>query len=170
MLRPMDPAYDPASWHDLYVFVGGAAAVLTGLIFVAVSLHLRPVVADRWLRGRAESSLLALMTIVLISGAVLIPGQAAAALGAEVGVVVLATPVHSLRGLRHLPQGSTQAAATELAIGLAGSLLGLLAGVSLVIHWGGGLWLLLPGGAIALASSVWNAWRLMVDVAAEPAA
>jgi hypothetical protein len=29
-----------------------------------------------------------------------------------------------------------------------------------------GLWLLLPGGAVALSSSVWNAWRLMVDVGA----
>ncbi len=168
MLGRMDPAYDPAAWRDLYVLVGGAASVLTGLIFVAVSLHLRPVVADRWLRGRAESSLLALMTIVLIAGAVLIPGQPAAALGAEVVVVVLASPIHSIRGLRHLPRGRAAAAASELGVGLAGSLLGLLAGVSLIAHWGGGLWLLLPGGAIGLSSSVWNAWRLMVDVAAEP--
>jgi hypothetical protein len=34
-------------------------------------------------------------------------------------------------------------------------------------RWGGGLWLRLPGAAIAFGSSVWNAWRLMVDVAAE---
>ncbi len=163
----MEAAYDPAAWRDLYTFVGGAAAVLTGLIFVAVSLHLRPVVADRWLRGRAESSLLALMTVVLISGAVLVPGQPVPALGVEIGVVVLASPIHSIRGLRHLPRTRRAGPATELTVGLIGSIVGVLAAISLVAHWGGGLWLLLPGGAIALASSVWNAWRLMVDVAEE---
>jgi acyl-CoA reductase-like NAD-dependent aldehyde dehydrogenase len=29
--------YQPAAWHDLFVAVAGAAAALTGLIFVAVS-------------------------------------------------------------------------------------------------------------------------------------
>jgi hypothetical protein len=166
----MDPAYDPAAWHDLYVFVGGAAAVLTGLIFVAVSLHLRPVVADRWLRGRAESSLLALMTVVLISGAVLVPGQETWALGAEIALVVLLNHLHGIRGLVHLPASRRPASVAELLVGIAGSLLGLLAGISLIVHWGGGLWLLLPGGALALVSSVWNAWRLMVDVAEEAGA
>lgn len=69
----MDVAYEASAWHELYLMVGGAAAVLMGLIFVAVSLHLRPILEDRWLRGRAESSLLALMSVLLIAGAVLIP-------------------------------------------------------------------------------------------------
>jgi len=37
------------------------------------------------------------------------------------------------------------------------------------VHWGGGLWLLLSAGATALGTAVWNAWRLMVEVATEPA-
>ena len=27
--------YKPGEWHDFFVMVGGAAAVLTGLVFVA---------------------------------------------------------------------------------------------------------------------------------------
>jgi len=79
--------------------VCGAGAVLTGLIFVAASMHLRLVLRDPWHGGRAGSSLLALTSTVLIAVAVPIPG----------------------------------------------------------------LWLL-PGAAIALGSSVWNAW---VDVATD---
>jgi hypothetical protein len=157
---------DLAGWHDLYVMAGGAAAVLTGLIFVAVSLHLRPMVTDRWLRGRAESSLLALMTVVLMAGAVLIPGQSVTVLGAEIVVLALASPVHSLRGLRHLPAGHRVGLSVELGIGLVGALLAIAGGIVMVLGRVDGLWLLLPGGAVALSSSVWNAWRLMVDVGA----
>jgi hypothetical protein len=166
MSGSMDVAYDPAAWHELYLMVGGAAAVLMGLIFVAVSLHLRPILEDRWLRGRAESSLLALMSVLLISGAVLIPTQSEAALGVELAVIALGSHSHALRGLRHVPRTAHLRQTLELVVGLAAVTLAVLAGISLVVHWGGGLWLLLPGGALALASSVWNAWRLMVDVAA----
>jgi hypothetical protein len=165
----MDVAYDPSAWHDLYLMVGGAAAVLTGLIFVGVSLHLRPILSDRWLRGRAESSLLALLVVVILSGALLIPGQDRRILGAEVVAVALVSPLHSLQGVVHLARPDRLRQSAELVIGLLGALLAALAGLSLIVQWGGGLWLLLPGGAIALTSSVWNAWRLLVDVAAEPA-
>jgi hypothetical protein len=166
-LGAMDVAYDPAAWQSLYLMVGGAAAVLTGLIFVAMSPHLHTILSDRWLRGRAESSLLALAAVMLISGAVLVPEQPLPALGVEITVFALATHAHSMRGLMHLPAGPRLRPGLELGAGLAGALLALLGGLSLVVHWGGGLWLLLPGGAIAIVSSVWNAWRLMVDIAAE---
>ena len=63
----MTSAFEPGAWSDLYLMVGGAAAALTGLIFVAVSLHLRAVLRNPWHRGTAASSLLALMSVVLIS-------------------------------------------------------------------------------------------------------
>lgn len=163
----MDPAFQPEVWHDFYLMVGGAGAVLTGLIFVAVSLHLRTVLRDPWHRGRAASSLLALMSAVLIAGAVLIPGQPLAALGLEVAVIALISPSYSVRGMTHLPRAHQAGRSAELAVGLIGAALAVLAGISLIAGVGGGLWLLLPGAAIALGSSVWNAWRLMVDVATD---
>ena len=71
----MDPACHAGAWHDFYLMVGGASAVLTGPIFVAVSLHPLAVLNHPWHRGSAGSSLLALMSIVLISGAVLSLGR-----------------------------------------------------------------------------------------------
>lgn len=164
----MESAYDPTAWRELYLMLGGASAVVMGLIFVAVSLHLAPILGDHWLRGRAESSLLALMVILLISGAVLVPGQPREALGVEIAVLAMLPPVSSIRGLAHLSRGMHRSP-LEIGVGLFGALLGVLGGLSLIAGWGGGLYLLLPGGGIAFASSVWNAWRLMVDVGADEA-
>jgi hypothetical protein len=39
-------AYRPDQWHDFFITVGPAAAVLTGLVFVALSLNLAVVIPD----------------------------------------------------------------------------------------------------------------------------
>jgi modulator of FtsH protease len=163
----MDAAYRPEQWHDFYVMVGGSAAALTGLIFVAMSLHLRPILAKPWHRGRAGWTLLNLLSVLLIAGAILAPGQPLRVLAVEIIAVALISPLYGARGFRHMPPERSVAFGLELAVGLLGASLALLGGISLLAEQGGGLWLLLPSAAIALASSVWNAWRLMVDVASE---
>lgn len=47
----------PDQWHDFFVMVGGAAAALTGLVFVALSLNLEIVVRDATHRHRAIGTL-----------------------------------------------------------------------------------------------------------------
>ena len=160
-------AFEPAAWTDLYLMVGGAAAALTGLIFVAVSLHLRAVLRNPWHRGTAASSLLALMSVVLISGSLLVPSQPLPLLGAEIALISIVSPAYNAVALRHLPREKRTAALAKVAVGMAGGVLAISAGISLATQVGGGLWLLLPAAAIALGSSVLNAWRLMVDVAEE---
>ena len=50
------------TWQTFYVMVGGAAAALTGLIFVAVSLHTRSIMSGVLHRDRAWSSIALLMS------------------------------------------------------------------------------------------------------------
>jgi uncharacterized membrane protein len=107
------------------------------------------------------------MSTVLLAGVVLFLGQSLAALGTEVVIIALISPAYSIRGMIHLPRPHRLARSVELVVGLVAATLVVLAGFSLIAQVGGGLWLLLPGAAIALGSSVWNAWRLMVDVAAD---
>ena len=66
-------AYDPETWHDLFLGAAGAAAALSGLIFVAVSINLRDIFAEEkkvgssYLTGRALESLVALLIVLGIS-------------------------------------------------------------------------------------------------------
>jgi len=117
--------------------------------------------------GTAASSLLALMGVVLISGSLLVPSQPLPLLGAEIALISIVSPAYNAVALRHLPREKRTAALAKVAVGMAGGVLAISAGISLATQVGGGLWLLLPAAAIALGSSVLNAWRLMVDVAEE---
>ncbi len=71
------------SWQNFYVMVGGAAAALTGLILVAVSLHLRAILGHPLYRDRSFTSLQGLVTILVVAAAALVP-QSPDALGIEV--------------------------------------------------------------------------------------
>jgi modulator of FtsH protease len=71
------------SWQNFYVMVGGAAAALTGLILVAVSLHLPAILGHPLYRDRAFTSLQGLVTILVVAAAALTP-QSPDALGIEV--------------------------------------------------------------------------------------
>jgi hypothetical protein len=38
--------YRPGEWHNFFIMVGGGAAVLTGLVFVALSLNVMVIAQD----------------------------------------------------------------------------------------------------------------------------
>src|SRR4030081_2667307 len=66
---------DISGWHDFYVMAGGAAAALTRLVVVALSLCAEAIMAHPLFRDRAFAAIIALMTQVFLSGAVLMPSQ-----------------------------------------------------------------------------------------------
>ncbi len=41
------------SWREFYVMAGGAAAILTGLVFVALSLYAKAIMSHALYRDRA---------------------------------------------------------------------------------------------------------------------
>ena len=47
----MAAAYSSEPWHDLFVGVAGAAAVLTGLLFVSLSINLHLILGQAGCRA-----------------------------------------------------------------------------------------------------------------------
>jgi hypothetical protein len=75
--------YRPDQWRDFFVMVGGAAAVLTGLVFVALSLNLGIILGDAMHRSRSIGTLTNFTGIFVVCALALMGGQNHAAIGTE---------------------------------------------------------------------------------------
>ena len=162
-------AYDPREWHDFYVMTGGAAAALAGLLFVAMSLHAREIMASRFFRNRAIGTLMSLASQLLIAASLLIPGQPLWVLGAEVEALAL----FSLAFIVHqaMARGAAPPVARTLThrmMELGGGTIWLVlfnaAGLSILIRAGGGLYLLAAVMFFMFAWNIYIAWILITEV------
>jgi len=140
---------------------------LTGLIFVAVSINLAQILADRKLPTRAAETLSILVGLVLLSVFMLVPGQGRIVLGIEIGGlgVVLGTIllINRLR-LPRAPGDPRTWSLVPLIIILAATVPMTVAGISVLAGAGGGLYWLVPELLLAFAGSMLNAWILLVEI------
>jgi hypothetical protein len=160
-------AYDPAAWGDFALAAAGAAASLTGLIFVAVSINLRQILDGGRFPGRAAQTLAVLMCLVVVTLFVLMPGQSAAALGFEVigaaALVALPTVVWAATATwpddepRHWRWFAVLSALLPMGLLLVG-------GTALAAGSFGGLYWLGAAVVVGLAAGVFNAWVLLVEI------
>jgi hypothetical protein len=58
-------AYASELWHELFVGVAGAAAALTGLLFVSLSINLQQILKQVWLPRRAGLTVMLLVVAAL---------------------------------------------------------------------------------------------------------
>ena len=149
---------------------GGAAAVLTGLVFVALSAHIGPILAHPLYRDRAFASVQSLLGQLFIAAAVLVPNQSGLALGIEVGLVAawfLARTVWAVWFIRSLkPLARQRPKATwRMEVGAWVIWLVLLVGSSVALATGRefGLYLLAAAMVGMFLSNIWNAWVLIAE-------
>src|SRR5271168_2525401 len=76
-----------SEWTNFLTVNAGAAATLTGLVFVAVSINLPKIISFPGLPGRAAESLWQLFGVLILSTMGLIPGQPIRALAVEFLVI-----------------------------------------------------------------------------------
>jgi hypothetical protein len=158
------------SWQNFYVMVGGAAAALTGLVLVAVSLHLRAILAHPLYRDRAYTSLQGLVSILMVAGAMLTP-QAPSALGVEVLLLGLYWLARFSRFIRLFTRVRPRDRAAPGSLWLWEWILWLAWVVALA---GGGVlllgsdarafYVLAPWAVSGFVLIVWNAWVLMSEI------
>ena len=150
-------------WHDFLLAQAGAAGVLTGLVFVAVSINLQTIVSEpgSGLPGRAAEALILLVGVLTASVLLLVPGQGQVMVGAEVLVMGLATwgwvvviQLARLRSWQAMRPDLRQAFVLRVALAQIATLPSVVAGIIVLVGgWRsilacGGHGLLDPGGFI----------------------
>jgi hypothetical protein len=163
-------AYETSAWQNFFVMTGGAAAALTGLLFVAMSLHAKAIMSNHFYRNRAIGTLTSLTSQLLLSGAALLPGQPLWILGVEVEAAALffvALLVGQIitRGPGVPPIAETW---THRLMEMVGGTIWLVlfnaAGFSLLLRFGGGLYLLAVVMFFMFAWNIYIAWILITEV------
>jgi modulator of FtsH protease len=166
MLGAADAAFDVAPWRDLAVMLGGAAAALTGLVFVAASIQLKTLSQDASLRKRATSCLIVLFTVVAGSAAVLAP-QSARIIGAEFLVIVLISAAITVPGFREMARRGDRFARLPLLVALPTIFFGILGSVSLLLERGYGFYVAIPCLVISLGVTLALAWDVLLQASWE---
>ena len=160
-------AYSPDQWSDLFVATAGAAAALTGLLFVAVSINLERILAFRGLPNRALATLVLLLEVTIASIFGLAPGQSTTTLGVEllaIGLISLAAVSLLIRKSFDPAHQSAGRMAGNGTVGALATVPFVIAGVSLIAESGGGLYWVLAGIVGAILGGVTNAWVLLVEI------
>jgi hypothetical protein len=168
MLRFTLPMPALSEWQTLFALQAGAAATLTGLVFVAVSINLARILAFPGLPSRAAESIIQFLQVFFICTAALIPGQSRVVLAAEIlGIALLSWAIQVVGIIRYSRSRAghpllwlvirivqTQLASTPL----------LVAGTCLLLGSPAGLYWLVAGFAFSFVAGVTNAWVLLVEV------
>ena len=160
--------YDLAYWEPFFSAIIAAAAALTGLLFVAVSINLdRIVKGGKSLPARAAETL-AILLLVLVSCALPLVPQSIRLVGVEILIIVVPmlaiTVRNQLRQRRRNPDDPMLWTISRMTSTALATVPCTLAGLSLTAHWGGGLYWLVPTALLGIAGAVYNAWVLLVEI------
>lgn len=163
----MDP-YSAVSWSPVFSALVGASASLTGLLFVSLSINLNHVIKEPGLVGRAVEVLVLLISTLILSGLLLMPGQDGGGTAIEtLAVALLEAAVLALIHIR-APRRALGLSAPMFAMRIAGAQSGpvllLVGGVSLLAQNGGGLYWVVPAMLAAMVAAIIGAWVMLVEI------
>ena len=158
--------YTTAMWLDFGEALAAVAGALTGLLFVAVSVKSEVLAASRSLSSRAAQTLVLFMTSVLVA-VLLVAPQPPAALGSELLAVAAVSGTALLILDRRAGHGSDQRVARFIERFSPNTITAVLvgvAGLTLLLQAGGGLYWLIPAAVTSLLGGVVNAWLFLIRV------
>jgi len=158
-----------SDWQSLVSMQAGAAATLTGLVFVAVSINLSKIVATSLLTVRVVESLVQFLQVFFVCSMINVPHQSSVSLAKEIlAVSSICWAVQMLGFLRYhrarlgnphwwlgLRLTLTQFSTIPFFI-LA---IGLLRGLDSAMYWS------IPGFFFSFVAGLFNSWVLLIEVA-----
>jgi hypothetical protein len=167
VVESLEP-YSIAQWNTLLAVQASAAATLTGLVFVAVSINLNRIMVFPGLPGRAGESILEFLNVFFVSIVALVPQQPAKLLAIEILLIGLTSWIAQMVVQRRYLRVRTghpwswfiyRAVLTQLA-----TLPFCVAAILLLLGISGGIYWLVPGFIFSFVGGIVGAWVLLVEV------
>jgi hypothetical protein len=157
-------------WHEFFVMVGGAAAVLTGLVFVAMSLNLERIVKEITHKSRAIGTLAGFTGVFVICALALAGDQSYQVLGIEWIITAgIAAFIYVNGAFEARKRGRSVVGLTliRLIFGTGLYVIEILGASMLVLGYVEGLYIAAFSMVVLLAYTITGAWLLLVGVEAE---
>jgi hypothetical protein len=153
-------------WSNFFVGELGAAAALTGLLFVAVSINLARILQFPHLPTRAAEALIQLLSVLIVSTVALIPRQSATEYGVEIGVTGLLVWAAHTRALIRSRKFDRQyiGFAARFLVNQVPPLPFVIAGGLLIAGRSSGVYWIVPGILLCFAAGIFGAWVLLVEI------
>jgi hypothetical protein len=149
------------AWETFAEITGGAAATLTGLLFVAVSIRIDYIARSQELRNRAAQTLCLFGAVLITAILLAIPGQAYRTLGLE--LIVLAVILDRRAKINRSSEPIARVFEV-LAPNQVTSVLLLVPGILLALGERAGLYVLIVPMLEALVGGVANAWLFLTKI------
>jgi len=159
--------YQPALWHDYFTVVGTGAAALTGLVFVAMTLHLDDITRDPVHRHRARTILTGLTAVFIRCALVLMGGQNGQAIAIEIIGVLVIVEVILYNSIRQAIRSADNGVLWRTIGSFACLILEQIGAVVLFAGNAAGLYVVGLGMMSSFIFMVTGAWLLLVGVGAQ---
>ena len=153
-----------AEWGSVFVTTGGAAAALTGLLFVGVSLHPEEILSTPALRLRAAGALATFLALLILSVFALVPDRFHIVSG--IGIALVAGAVLSWAMSRQIRVFRSGLSVPRAIVTDSTGVVILAAGVMRALEWQVDLaYLILTLAILVEFGAIGNqAWSLITDV------
>jgi hypothetical protein len=158
-------------WNNFFVMVGGGAAALAGLIFVAMSINPEIIIRNSTHKNRAINMLTGFVAIFMACSFALIGNQYLGALGLEwLFLWVIATVIFVSGYVRAIRAGMSSIGLDppRLAGGTICYLAEVTGAVLLILGYSAGLYIAAIATVVLFVFLISGAWLLIIGIYEEP--
>jgi len=158
---------DMSQWQNFFVMVGGGAAALAGLVFIAMSINLSIITQDATHKNRAVATMTGFTAVFLVCALALMGNQSYRWIGVEWLVVTLVPTITYIRvyvQATKIGRSSVGLSIGRFIVGTACYVVQIIGSVLLIAGHLAGLYLASVAMVLSFAFFISAAWLLITGI------